>query len=99
MEASSIRAAAEKAVEVISWDPAEHTDLPGFAHGLTRYGGHWIDVGISVIPTDVDPLEALDAVFNRLREIVASEALDVEYFTVDLRVASRIAPRPPDLTR
>jgi hypothetical protein len=26
----------DKAVEVVSRDPADHTDLPGFAHGLTR---------------------------------------------------------------
>ena len=41
-----------------------------------------MDVGISVIPVDVDPLSALDKVFARLREIVAREASDVEYFTV-----------------
>ena len=87
---------AGKAVEVVSWSPEDHTDLPGFAHGLTRYGGHWMDVGISVIPVDVDPLSALDKVFARLREIVAREASDVEYFTVDVRVASRTAPRRPD---
>jgi hypothetical protein len=56
-----------------------------------------MDVGISVIPVDVDPAEALDAVFVRLRELVAREAPDVEYFTVDLRVASRTAPQRPDL--
>ena len=55
---------ADKPVEVLSWDPADHTDLPGFAHGLTRYGSHWIDIGISVVPVDVDPLEALDKVFG-----------------------------------
>lgn len=87
---------ADKAVEVVTWDPEDHIDLPGFAHGLTRYGGHWMDVGVSVIPVNVDPLEALSAVFLRLREIVAKEAPDVEYFTVDLRVASRTAPRRPD---
>lgn len=99
MEPSSVqptRRTAGRAVEVISWDPADHTDLPGFAHGLTRYGGHWMDVGISVIPVDVDPLEALDKVFDRLREIVARGAPDVEYFTVDVRVASHAAPRRPD---
>lgn len=99
MEASSVqptRRMAGKAVEVVSWSPEDHTDLPGFAHGLTRYGGHWMDVGISVIPVDVDPLSALDKVFARLREIVAREASDVEYFTVDVRVASRTAPRRPD---
>ena len=100
MESRSFPAAqhsADKAVEVIAWDPADHTDLPGFAHGLTRYGGHWMDVGISVIPVGVDPLEALEAVFARLREVVAEDAPDVEYFTVDLRVASRTAPRRPDV--
>ncbi|MET0994732.1 MAG: hypothetical protein ABWY20_11940 [Mycobacterium sp.] len=83
------------ALEVISWDPDDHTDLPGFAHGLTRYGGHWFDVGISVVPRDVDPLEALDRVFARLREIFLAEKPSVEYFTVDLRVASdTLIPRP-----
>jgi hypothetical protein len=85
-----------KAVEAVTWDPRDHTDLPGFAHGLTRYGSHWMDIGISVIPVDVSPLEALEAVFGRLREIVAQDASDVEYFTVDLRVASRTPPRRPD---
>jgi hypothetical protein len=85
-----------KAVEAIAWEPTDYPDLPGFAHGLTRYGGHWMDVGISVVPVDVDPLEALDKVFARLREIVARETPDVEYFTVDVRVASRTAPRRPD---
>lgn len=75
----------DAALEVISWDPDDHTDLPGFAHGLTRYGGHWFDVGISVVPRDVDPLEALDRVFARLREIFLAEKPSVEYFTVDLR--------------
>ena len=100
MESSDLHVAhrtAGKAVEVVSWNPVDHTDLPGFAHGLTRYGSHWMDVGISVIPVDVDPIEALEAVFVRLREIVAREAQDVEYFTVDLRVASRTAPRRPDI--
>ena len=63
----------DAALEVISWDPDDHTDLPGFAHGLTRYGGHWFDVGISVVPRDVDPLEALDTVFAKLREIFLAE--------------------------
>ena len=85
----------DAALEVISWDPADHTDLPGFAHGLTRYGGHWFDVGISVVPRDVDPLEALDKVFARLREMFLAERPRVEYFTVDLRVASDTPiPRP-----
>jgi hypothetical protein len=40
------------------------------------------------VPRDVDPLEALDKVFAKLREIVVSERPDITYFTVDLRVAS-----------
>ena len=77
----------EHALEVVSWDPEEHTDLPGFAHGLTRYG--WFDVGISVVPRDVDPMEALDKAFAKLREIVVSEQpAGISYFTIDLRVAS-----------
>ena len=87
---------AGKPVEAVTWEPTDYPDLPGFAHGLTRYGAHWMDVGVSVIPVDVDPLEALDKVFGRLREIVARETPDVEYFTVDVRVASRTAPRRPD---
>jgi len=55
-----------------------------------------MDVGISVIPVDVDPLEALDKAFERLREIVARDAPEVEFFTVDVRVASHTAPRRPD---
>ena len=85
----------DAALEVISWDPDDHTDLPGFAHGLTRYGGHWFDVGISVVPRDVDPLEALDTVLAKLREIFLAEKPSVEYVTVDLRVASdTLIPRP-----
>jgi hypothetical protein len=85
----------DKAVEVISWDPKDHVDVPGFAHGLTRYGGHWFDVGISVVPRDIDPLEALDKVFAKLREIVVSEHPTISYFTVDLRVASdSVVPHP-----
>src|SRR5271166_569382 len=76
------------ALEVISWDPNDHTDLPGLAHGLTRYGGHWFDVGVSVVPGDVDPLLALDKVFAKLRQILIDERPQVQYFTVDLRVAS-----------
>ena len=76
------------ALEVISWDPNDHTDLPGLAHGLTRYGGHWFDVGVSVVPGDVDPLLALDKVFAKLRQILLDERPRVQYFTVDLRVAS-----------
>ncbi len=85
----------DAALEVISWDPQDHTDLPGFAHGLTRYGGHWFDASISVVPVDVDPLEALDKAFAKLRETLVNEAPRVTYFTVDLRVASDTAiPRP-----
>lgn len=62
-----------RALEVVSWNPEDHTDIPGFAHGLTRYGGHWFDVGISVVPVDVDPLEALESVFRRLRDIYHCE--------------------------
>ena len=85
----------DKTVEVVAWDAESHTDLPGFAHGLTRYGSHWIDIAISAVPVDVDPLDALDGVFARLREIVADEVAEVEYFTVDLRVASsKVIPHP-----
>lgn len=87
---------AGKAVEVDTWDPADHTDLPGFAHGLTRYGSHWIDIGLSIIPAGVDPLDALDKVFARLREIVARDAPDLDYFTVDVRVASKTPPQRPN---
>ena len=91
----SVTFMSDKAVEVISWDPEDHVDVPGFAHGLTRYGGHWFDVGISVVPRDVDPLEALDKVFAKLREIVVSEHPTISYFTVDLRVASdSVVPHP-----
>ncbi|RDH78171.1 hypothetical protein DVS77_12555 [Mycolicibacterium moriokaense] len=86
----------DKAVEVISWNPDDHTDLPGFAHGLTRYGSHWMDVGISCIPVDVDALEALDKVFAQLRETVARHVPEPQYFTVDLRVVSKTALRHPD---
>ncbi|PEG34827.1 hypothetical protein CQY20_23840 [Mycolicibacterium agri] len=86
----------DKPVEVISWNADDHTDLPGFAHGLTRYGGHWMDVGISVVPVDVDPLEALDKVFARLRETIEQEVPDPDYFTVEIRVASKSRLRPPD---
>lgn len=84
-----------RALEVVSWNPDDHTDIPGFAHGLTRYGGHWFDVGISVVPVDVDPLEALESVFRKLRDIIESERPAIRYFTVDLRVASDSPiPRP-----
>jgi len=88
---------ADKPVEVLTWDPADHTDLPGFAHGLTRYGSHWMDIGISVVPVDIDPLEALDKVLARLRETVGQHVPDPQYFTVELRVASKTALRRPDM--
>ena len=85
----------EKPLEVVTWDPEDHVDLPGFAHGLTRYGGHWFDVGISVIPRDVDPLEALDKAFAKLREIVEHEKPTIAHFALDLRVTSQTpVPRP-----
>ncbi len=85
----------DKTLEVISWNPEDHTDLPGFAHGLTRYGGHWFDVGISMVPIEGNALDALDKVFAKLREIVVNENPDIQYFTVDLRVASASPiPRP-----
>lgn len=85
----------DKALEVITWDPEEHADLPGFAHGLTRYGGHWFDVDISVVPRDIDPMEALDLTFAKLKEIVANEKPTITHFHVGLRVASEIpVPRP-----
>jgi hypothetical protein len=85
----------DETLEVISWDPEDHLDLPGFAHGLSRYGGHWFDISISVVPGEQDPLEALDKVFAKLRETLVSEKPGVEYFTVDLPVASNTPiPRP-----
>lgn len=85
----------DKELEVISWDPVDNSDVPGLAHGMTRYGGHWFDVSISVVPDQVDPLEALDAVFAKLRKIILDEKPDVQYFNVDLRVASATPiPRP-----
>ncbi len=85
----------DKSLEVITWDPEDHIDLPGFAHGLTRYGGHWFDIDISVVPRDVDPMEALDKAFAKLREIVESEKPKITHFTLDLRVSSESpVPRP-----
>ena len=85
----------DAALEAVSWDPEDHTDLPGFAHGLTRYGGHWFDVSISVVPVGVDALEALEKTFAKLREVLVSEQPDIAYFTVDLKVASHTpVPRP-----
>ena len=82
----------DKTLEVVSWDPKDHPDLPGFAHGLSRYGGHWFDISISVVPGEHDALEALDKVFAARP---CSEKPGVEYFTVDLRVASSTPiPRP-----
>jgi hypothetical protein len=81
-------------LEVISWDPEDNPDVPGLAHGITRYGGHWFDVGLSVVPGEVDALEALEKVFAKLRQILVREKPDVEYFSVDLRVASSATPIP-----
>jgi hypothetical protein len=77
----------DNAVEVITWDAVDHTDLPGFAHGLTRYG------------SNVDPLEALGKVFSRLREAVAERVPDPQYFTVELRVVSKRALRRLDTSQ
>ncbi len=85
----------DAALEAVSWDPKDHTDLPGFAHGLTRYGGHWFDVSISVVPVGVDPMEALEKTFAKLRETLISEKPDITYFTIELKVASHTpVPRP-----
>jgi hypothetical protein len=85
----------EKVLEVISWDPEDNPDVPGLAHGITRYGGHSFEVSMSVVPGEVDALEALDQVFAKLRKIVLSESPDVDYFSVELKVASATAiPRP-----
>ena len=82
-------------LEVISWDPEDNPDVPGLAHGITRYGGHWFDVCVSVVPGEVDALEALETVFAKLRQILVREKPEVEYFSVDLRVASATPiPRP-----
>jgi hypothetical protein len=82
-------------LEVISWNPDDIPDVPGLAHGITRYGGHWFDVGVSVVPNGVNALEALEKVFAKLRQILVSEEPDVQYFSVDLRVASATPiPRP-----
>ena len=58
----------DKTLEVVLWDSKDHPDSPGFAHGLSRYGGHWFDISISVVPGEHDALEALDKVFAKLRE-------------------------------
>jgi hypothetical protein len=42
----------------------------------------------SCVPGEVDALEALEKVFAKLRQILVREKPDVEYFSVDLRVAS-----------
>jgi len=55
--ADPTRRMAGRAVEVIAWDPANRADPPGFAHGLTRYGPLWMEVGIAVVPVDADPFE------------------------------------------
>jgi hypothetical protein len=84
-------------LEVISWDPEDNPDVPGLAHGITRYDGHWFDVGLSVVPGEIDALEALENVFAKLRQILVSEKPDVEYFSVDLRVASGTQFRGHDI--
>lgn len=85
----------DKVLEVISWDPEDNLDVPGLAHGTTRYGGHSFDVSLSVVPREVDALEALEQVFAKLRKILLAEKPDVDYFTVDLKVASATPiPRP-----
>jgi hypothetical protein len=49
----------------------------------------------SCVPGEVDALEALEKVFAKLRQILVREKPDVEYFSVDLRVASATPiPRP-----
>jgi hypothetical protein len=85
----------DKVLEVISWDPEDNPDVPGLAHGMTRYGDHSIDVSVSVVPREVDALEALEQVFAKLRKILLSEQPDIDYFSVDLKVASATPiPRP-----
>ena len=89
------RTLSNTALEAVSWDPKDHTDLPGFAHGLTRYGGHWFDVSISVLTADVDPMEALEKAFAKLRETLISEKPDIAYFTIELKVVSHTpVPHP-----
>lgn len=85
----------DKCLEAIAWDPRDHLDVPGLAYGLSRYGGRWFDISISVDPGEQDALESLDKVFTKLREIVISEKPDIDYFTLDLRVASRTAISRP----
>lgn len=89
------RTLTDTALEAVSWNPRDHTDLPGFSHGLTRYGGHWFDVSISVVPVGVDPMEALEQTFAKLRETLAAEHPDIAYFTIELKVASHTpVPHP-----
>jgi hypothetical protein len=52
-------------------------------------------MSISVVPVDVDPLEALET-FAKLREVLVSERPDVAYFTVDLKVASHTPITHPE---
>ena len=88
-------AMSDKVLEVISWDPEDNPDVPGLEHGITRYSGHSFDVSVSVVPREVDALEALEQVFAKLRTILLSENPDVDYFSVDLKVASATPiPRP-----
>lgn len=86
----------DKTIEVLAWDPADHTELPGFAHGLTRYGSHWMDIGVSVIPVDVDPIDALDKLFAHLRETIEQHVPEPEYFSVEVRVVSKSPLQRPD---
>ena len=79
----------DKVLEVISWDTDDNPDVPGLAHGITRYGGHSLDVSVSVVPREIDALEALEQVFAKLRQILLSEKPDIEYFSVDLKVTFR----------
>ena len=85
----------DKVLEVISWNPDDNPDVPGLAHGMTRYGAHSLDVSVSMVPGEVDALEALEQVFAKLRKIMLSENPDVDYFSVELKVASATPiPRP-----
>lgn len=75
-------------LEVLTWSPEDHPELPGLAHGLTRYGPHSFDVFLSVVP-EGDAMAALDSLFATLRDIVAKTDPQVRYFTVDLRVEAK----------
>ena len=69
----------------------------------TTSGSTWRSVRFEVawpllrsVPGEVDALEALEKVFAKLRQILVREKTShVEYFSVDLRVASATPiPRP-----